>query len=364
MPNIITRYLIREILKSSAATVLILFIILMSNSLGRILADIADGDVPQQALIPVMLSQSVNLFSLLLPVGFFLGIVFAFGRLYKDHEIVVMNACGLGYREFYSPVLIILLPLVVFSAYANLWLNAQVQRNAQQIVEQEKNIHEFDQFRAGQFNQSESGEQVFYMESISSDRLELSNIIISQSGNAETLLETAKKGRHRLDEASGDLFLEVGPGERYQGTPGEHDYKIIEFEQHGILLEKKLAHKKRYIDVEEKPLSQLWNSTVLKDRVELHWRLAIPLVMVTLALLAVPLAYIAPRQGRFGKVGYAFLVYLLYLNLMAFNRSQLESGVIPIEINFWWIHLIFIVLTIALLVKRDGMPRLTSKRAG
>ena len=96
MFSIVTTYLAREIFKTSAATVLVLFIILVSNALGRVLADIADGDIPQQALWPVMLSQSVNLLSLLLPIGFFLGIIFALGRMYKDHEIVVMFACGVG----------------------------------------------------------------------------------------------------------------------------------------------------------------------------------------------------------------------------------------------------------------------------
>lgn len=362
MPNILTRYLTGEILKSSAATVLILFIILMSNALGRVLSDIADGDVPQRALWPVLLGQSVNVFSLLLPVGFFLGIIFAFGRLYKDHEIVVMNACGMGYRHFYRPVIILLIPLLGFSLYANLWLNAQMQRNAQEIVEREGDIHEFDQIRAGQFNQSDNGEHVFYMESISDDRLELNKVIISQGSAEQSAIETAQRGRHRIDENSGDLFLVIGPGQRYEGTPGNSDYKIIEFEQHGILAEKKKSLKKRQIDVEEKTPIQLWNSKSLKDQVELHWRIAISVVMIILAMLAVPLSYIAPRQGRFGKVGYAFLVYLIYLNLMAFSRAQIEAEVIPLAINFWWIHFIFILLTIILLVKQNRLLARIPKR--
>ena len=39
MSYIITGYLAREILKSSAATVLVLYVILVSNALGRVLAD-------------------------------------------------------------------------------------------------------------------------------------------------------------------------------------------------------------------------------------------------------------------------------------------------------------------------------------
>jgi len=101
MTRILTNYLAREILKTSVATLLVLYVILVSNALGRVLADIADGDIPQQALWPVLLSQSINILSLLMPVGLFLGIVFAFGRMYKDHEIVVMHACGIGYRDFF-----------------------------------------------------------------------------------------------------------------------------------------------------------------------------------------------------------------------------------------------------------------------
>lgn len=353
MPNIITRYLTGEIIRSSTATVLVLFIILMSNALGRVLSDIADGDVPQQALLPVLLSQSVNVFSLLLPVGFFLGIIFAFGRLYKDHEIVVMNACGIGYRQFYRPVIIILIPLLAFSAYANLWLNAQMQRKAQEIVEREKNVHEFDQLRVGQFNQSNGGEDVFYMESISEDRLVLNKIIISQISENRSIFETAQRGSHRFDENSGDLFLVIGPGERYEGIPGGRDYRIIEFEQHGILIEKKKDSKRRQVNVEEKTPGQLWNSERLKDQVELQWRVSISVTLVVLAILAVPLSYIAPRQGRFGKVGYAFLVFLIYINLMAFSRAQIEAKVIPLAINFWWIHVIFIIISIFLLASRN-----------
>ena len=355
MLNIITRYLCWEILKSSAATVLILFVILMSNALGRVLSDITDGDVPEQALWPVLLSHSVNIFSLLLPVGLFLGIVFAFGRLYKDNEITVMNACGMGYWLFYRPVMIVIVPLLGFSIYANLWLNADMQRNAQEIVEREKEVQEFDQVRAGQFNQNEDGDNIFYMESISEDRLKLNKIIIGKVEDDLAIVETARQGRNKIDPDTGDLFLVIGPGKKYEGIPGQNDYSIIEFEQHGILVEKKEKKLGRKLDAEEKSPRQLWNSSQRKDKAELYWRISIPVVMVILAFLSVPLSYIAPRQGRFGKIGYAFLVYLVYLNLMAFCRAQLEAGVVPMAINFWWVHFIFIVLAILLLVKHNRL---------
>jgi lipopolysaccharide export system permease protein len=145
--------------------------------------------------------------------------------------------------------------------------------------------------------------------------------------------------------------LVVGPGERTELELGKKNVKVIQFKQHGILIAKKVVSDSYRIREREKPPALLWRSTELKDKVELMWRISIPLVLIVLALLAVPLSYVAPRKGQFGKIGYALLVYIAYFNLMAFGRSQLEQGNIPLMLNFWWIHLIFIGLTIILLVK-------------
>ena len=353
MTRIVTSYLAREILKTSLATLLILYVILVSNALGRVLADIADGDIPQQALWPVMFGQAVSLLSLLLPIAFFLGVVFTFGRMYKDHEIVVMNACGIGYRDFYRPVMLALLPFFCVSVYFSLWLNAEVLRAAENVIDSENNQHEFHQVKAGQFNQSSSGDLVFFMESISDDRLELRDIIISQPGRDAMIIETAKSGQQEIDEKTGDLFLVIGPGERYEGKAGDPRAKHTRFDQHGILLQKKVQAAREEPHSDQMPLPRLWQSPKLKHRVELQWRIAVPVVLLVLAILAVPLSYIAPRQGRYGKVGAALLVFILYLNLMALTRAQMEEGVIPVALNFWWVHLLFLALALALIYRRN-----------
>lgn len=363
MGNIITAYLAREILKSSFATLLVLYVILVSNALGRVLADIADGDIPRQALWPVLLSHSVSILSLLLPIGFFLGIVFAFGRMYKDHEIVVMNACGIGYRQFYKAVAIVMLPAFVVCAYISLTLNAQVLRQAQAMIDHGENQHEFQQIKSGQFNQSKEGDLVFFMESISDDRLELQDVIISQVQDDYRVLETADSGKQKIEASTGDLFLVLGPGERYEGRPGAVEHKIISYQQHGILLENKNKSGDSYIHSDQMPLTGLWASDALQRRVELHWRIAVPVVLLVLGLIAVPLAYIAPRKGRFGKVGYALLIYILYFNLMALTHAQLEIDEFPLRINFWWVHLMFLGLAAVMLYRRNRGILFTRKAA-
>jgi lipopolysaccharide export system permease protein len=352
MSSILSGYLAREIFKTSIATMLVLYIILISNALGRVLADVADGDTPLLAFWAVMLSQSINILSLLLPVAFFLGIIFTFGRMYKDHEIVVMSACGIGYRDFYKPVAMVVGPVFLLCCYASLSLNAQMQRNAFSVIDSSLNQHQFHQIKPGKFNQSR--DSVFYMDSLSEDKLQLRDVILGQSSAQGMLLETAQSGRQKIDELSGDLFLVIGPGQRIEGVAGQKDFRIIDYEQHGILLQKRVVEVSPHIHSIEQNLTELWYSDRISDRVELQWRIAIPMILVALAILAVPLSYISPRQGRFGKVGYALLTFVVYFNLIAMTRAQLEAGSLPVVVNFWWVHLLFVVIAGVLLYRRNN----------
>ena len=323
----------------------------MSNTLGRVLSDISEGKTPADALFPVMVGQSVYIFNLLLPLGFFLGLVFALGRLYADHELVVLQACGFGYRKLYRTLAIILIPVLVLSAALSLWLSAELQQRAIRIVDEKENVHEFTQLKVGQFNTSNNNNEVFFMQSMSADKREIRDIIISQQGSQRDILETAEKGRHKIDEKTGDLFLEMGPGLRYEGNAGEADYRVVEFERHGILLKKKPGGEVS-LDSDEKSFVDVLSSSAHRDRVELWWRITIPITVLVLAVLAVPLSYIAPRQGRYGKIGWSLLIFIVYLNLLGYGKSALENQSIPLWLNFWWVHALFVTLTVALLMKR------------
>lgn len=351
--KITTRYLSVEILKASLVTLLVLFVILMSNALSSVLSDISLGDAPEQALFPLLLSQSTSLMTLLIPFAYFLGVVFAFGRLYKDYEIAVLSSCGFGYRQMFRPVLLVMLPLLLLNVYLSLSLNASTQRYAQMMVESGEQKGEFETIESGRFNVSKNGAHVFYMESISDDRTQLEKVIITQSSNEQVSIEIAEQGRQKTLEEDGDVFLEVGPGLRYEGFPGDLDFSVTEYKQHGILLDLQRGTSNYSARAKEKSFIELLNSTSRKDRIELHWRIAIPVMLIVLALLAVPLSYVAPRQGRYGKMGITILVYIIYNNFLGAVLAWMEKGKVSVEFGFWWVHLFFISVAIMLLWYRN-----------
>jgi len=353
MTSIIQRYLVREILRSSLATTLVLFVILMSNALGGLLSDIAEGDLPRAALWPALIGQAVSLLSMLLPLGLFLGVVFAFGRLYKDHELVSLQACGFGYDGLFRAVMSVAIPAALLTALISLWAGPQALQYAKGMIDVNRDVNQFEQLRPGHFNSLEGGNLVFYMQNLSEDRRRIEGVIVADRRSGRESMELARQGSTRIDPETGDVFLELGPGQRYEGRPGELDYRIIDYQRHGILLKKKKL-RERGLYVDEKTTVQLLSSKRVEDRAEFWWRVSLPVTLLVLALLATPMSWISPRQGRYGKVGLAVLSFIVYLNLLGLGRTALETGKLPLWLNYWWVHGLFVAYALWLLGRRIG----------
>ena len=63
-----------------------------------------------------------------------------------------------------------------------------------------------------------------------------------------------------------------------------------------------------------------------------------------LALLAVPLSYTSPREGRFGKIAIAILIYIPYANLLVLMRKWIAAGTVPSWVGLWPVHIAVVVL--------------------
>ena len=84
-------------------------------------------------------------------------------------------------------------------------------------------------------------------------------------------------------------------------------------------------------------------------------RIALPIMSLVLALLAVPLSRLRPRQGRYARVWIAVLIFFLYYNLAAAGKTGIARGRLPELVGLWWTH---IAVTLLALLVIAG-PRLT-----
>jgi lipopolysaccharide export system permease protein len=74
-------------------------------------------------------------------------------------------------------------------------------------------------------------------------------------------------------------------------------------------------------------------------RSELHWRLAAPLSVLVLALLALPLSKSSPREPRYARMLLALLAWLVYYNGLLLGRAWIGQGKLAPAFGLWWVYL-------------------------
>ena len=174
-----------------------------------------------------------------------------------------------------------------------------------------------------------------------------------QKENQLPAVDTARLATYQIDSKTGDEYLIFTDGQTSVGKPGETAYTITDFKRQGVLRPKEATSEPR-LRTKAKPLSQLLNTGDAADQAELQWRISIPLAALLLALLAVPLSYTSPREGRFGKIAIAILIYIPYANLLVLARKWIAAGSMPSWIGLWPVHFLVFLLIVWLLIRRVG----------
>jgi len=366
---IVFRYLSREVLLTFSAVSAVLLVIIMSGRFIKYLAQAAQGVLDPGVLLMIMGYRIPGFLQLILPLGLFLGILLAYGRLYLDSEMTVLSATGMSEQRLLSYTLVPAALVALLCGWLSFVLTPQGVQNVAQILNAQDALTEFDTLVPGRFQSMRDGSRVTYTQELSSDRDELHGVFISEKReerrskdkeNAITVL-VAQTGRQEIQE-DGSRYLILKDGYRYDGTPGEADYRVIHYDTYGVLLPKPSVE----VSVGERETmmtGELLGSQEPKVQSELQWRLSFPILVLIVTLIAVPLARVNPRQGRFLKLLPAILLYMAYLSLLVAARSALDKGKIPMEIGLWPVHGLFLLIGLLLVYWQPMQLRVTQWRA-
>ncbi|MEW6461117.1 MAG: LPS export ABC transporter permease LptF [Pseudomonadota bacterium] len=351
---IVFRYLSREVLVTLSAVSAVLLVIIMSGRFIKYLAQAAQGVLDPGVLFMIMGYRIPGFLQLILPLGLFLGFLLAYGRLYLDSEMTVLSATGVSQQRLTAYSLAPALIVALLVGWLSLGLAPQGVAGVARILNQQDALTELDTLVPGRFQSIRDGSRVTYSQELSADRSELRGVFMSEKrfstdGTSErgiTVL-VAESGRQEIQD-DGSRYLILENGYRYDGEPGEADYRAIQYDTYGVLLPKPEVA----IEANEReaiPTRDLFGSDDPVLQAELQWRLSLPLLVFVVTLLAVPLSKVNPRQGRFLKLLPAIFLYMTYLGLLIAARGALDKGRLPTGLGLWWVHGIFLAIGLLLL---------------
>ena len=155
----------------------------------------------------------------------------------------------------------------------------------------------------------------------------------------------AERGQTQVDTA-GRRFLVLEDGRRYLGRPGDPGYQVISYEEYGQLVSEaepvQLERRRTAI-----PTLALFGSDDPMEASELQWRLSVVIMIPIIAVLAIPLSRVNPRQGRYSRLVPGMILCFVYVLLLSGTRSAMERGSLPLSMGLWWIHGLFLLITAA-----------------
>ncbi len=351
---IIQRYLLREILQSFIATLLVLLLIIVGNTFVRLLSSVSAGNLPVDLLGKMVLMGSINGAVQLIPVALLIGMMLAFGRLYRDNEISALHSSGVGPKQFYKGIFLFVFPLTLLLAVMVLYLVPQLEHTTQSIKTEVKQRPEASGIPVGEFMHTKVGNRRFtiFVEKMDKKNVVMEHFFMHSGTDSKDIVLTARKALLFVDQQNCERVLQINDGSRYDYDLKSKEFTIFHFGEHGLRVpSSKIADKSKLSSASTADLIELDTSA---SKAELHWRLAVILSAPVVSFLAFPLSYTTPRQGRFGKLALGILLYAIYANLLMTGKSMLEDGKIPSTVGLWWVHLIFIALALWLVRKQYG----------
>ena len=363
---IIFRYLLGEVFKSQLAVFVILMTIILSQRFVKILADASEGELPGQLVMSIVALKLPQLAVIILPLSAFVGILVAYGRVYADSEMTVLHATGVS--EWYITRITLMLSFIMalLAAAVTLYISPWATEQEYQLLEKADANASLFSLIPGRFQHTSNEKAVIFVHSINRNG-ELEKVFVAQNRardeDAGHAIVYAQQGKV-TEDASGAQSLQLEQGRRYAGAGNTAAFDVTEFDRYQIQIREQEAEQRRR-KLSSLPTAELLQQDSNEAVAEWHWRIAIPLSIPLLTLIAVPLSRVNPRQGKFGRLMPALLLYLGYYALLIIARSALEDGKIPAVLGMWWLHALALVLGAGLILRsRTSAQRFQAWLAG
>ncbi len=252
-----------------------------------VLGEIADGGLPARLLLSQLGLQLLVYLPLILPLALMLGLMLSVVRLYRDSEMAVVQAIGVGPRRLLRPLLLIAVPVVLAVGACSLWLGPWAQRTGTRLIEQANRSLVVAGLEPGRFTPLPNNGGIVYIDGMSEDGTGLKGVFLYRDRNGRLDVVTAREGAMQF-EGERERYLQLRDGHRIEGpVDGGLDFRLMRYAYNDLALPDR-TETRDSDDPLLVPTVALFADRSAEAGAELHKRLAPPLLALGFALLALP----------------------------------------------------------------------------
>src|SRR5436309_1925550 len=268
------RALLREFASLAGAVFMTLFAIALTTRLIRLLGQAAGGQIPTDAVIAFLGFFSLGALPVLLSLTMFISVLLTLTRSWRDSEMVIWFGSGLSLTAWLRPVMLFALPQIAVIAALSLFISPWAAQMSAQYATRLETRDDVSRVSPGVFGETPNKERVYFVESISGDSSAVQNVFVSSIHQKRSGVSMSRTGRTET-ASNGDRFIVLEQGRRYEGAPGDEQYRITEFDRYAARIETK---ENTEPERNQKNLATwaLISNPTKENLAELVWRIGIP----------------------------------------------------------------------------------------
>jgi len=294
-----------------------------------------------------------------LSLSLFVAVVGVLTRMYKDSEMVIWLSSGQGLASLLRPLLRFSWPIfVVILALAFVVLPWAFGR-IEDLRDQYEKRGDIARIEAGQFQESASGDRVFFIEKDEADKLAGTHVfMVTREADKETIT-SAERGTVQV--FGDDQFLVLQNGQQLEKSEGSAALQVSTFARYAVRVGADNTSARAFAPPSTLSALALLEAPLARNQAELAWRSGLFLAAINLVVMGLAVAGANPRSGRTRNLAFAFLMFVVYFNLLVLGKNWVETEKASLSQYLVILHgSIFALAALFLAVRHNqwGLPAL------
>ncbi|MBF0459610.1 MAG: LptF/LptG family permease [Nitrospirae bacterium] len=344
--KIIHKYFFRELLISFVLSITAFNMILMMERILKFSMLLSGVGASAYDFLKIILLVQPQLFLLTIPMSLMTAVLFTYGRLNADNEIIVLKAVGVSFAALTRPVFFFGFLCFAASAFNSFYLgpatSKALRHNVTSIIINKSPMA----IKEGVFYTLFKNVVVLVREK-PSDRTMKGVFIYDKRDDKRHWTIFAKEGNINVYGEGGIEFVLKNGG---VFLPDNNSITKIAFGSYNMMINFKPETNSQISELTPLEVLRRTKETTGEERIavflEFHRRLALPLLVLIISFFSPAFAMISVKTGKLGGLSLAMLVFLAYYSMLIYFEKLARTGSIPHVVAGWTPFLIMLICSV------------------
>src|SRR5271157_6021853 len=361
--RILTRYILGEISSYALLGLLVFTFVIFIPHLSSLLELVVRRNLPPLGVISLFLLPVPGILVLTVPMAVLVGTLIGLSRMAADGEVIAARASGIGISQFVRPVLLFACAGWALTMWMSLYLAPQAARKLNRMEARLKASQVSYEIQPRVFIE-QFPNLLLYLQDVTGSRSKWRGVFIADTTQRDQVKVTLAESGVLVNEAANDrLVIHLAQGMTHEIDPqNSAQYSVVSFTDTDIPVP--LDQGSTAGSESQSPpllsVHQLMKQTRRpRERqaalVELHYRFALPVASLVLALVGISLGLSTRKGGKAVGLMLTILLVFVYYILMAFGLSFAKQGRLPPLIGLWIANVIFAVVGVLMLAQLQSL---------